>query len=381
MGWFLLFLSLHVARSLPSSFCSIGYMVRKKMLVEEYQNSCLVLGNLWYANGMILAISESPNCWKPSIKFLLKRIYGLEDVGWRISRWLFSARQSLICKWDEFSYFWVSMLLGASHQVYAQKIYGLEDDVWRIPRWLFSARQSLVCKWDDFSNFWVSMLPEAFHQVSAQEDRWLKRRCWLKNSTMAVQWMSIFDIWMECLKQFWVSILLWRLPSIFCSRENMGLKMLFEEFQDGCLVHDHIWYLNGRISAILCNLYACCLPSSFCSRGYMVCKMLVEEFQDGCLVLGNLSYANGMILAVSESPCCMKPSIKFLLKRIYGLEEDIGWRIPKWLFSARQSLICKWDDLSYFWVSMLPEAFHQVSAQEDRWFKRRCWLKNSKMAV
>ena len=52
--------------------------------------------------------------------------------------------------------------------------------------------------------------------------------------------------------------------------------------------------------------------------------MLVEEFQDGCLVLGNLSYANGMILAVSESPCCMKPSIKFLLKRIYGLEEDIG---------------------------------------------------------
>ena len=47
---------------------------------------------------------------------------------------------------------------------------------------------------------------------------------------------------------------------------------------------------------------------------------MFEEFQDGCLVLGNLSYANGMILAVSESQCC----IKFLLKRIYGLEEDIG---------------------------------------------------------
>ena len=29
---------------------------------------------------------------------------------------------------------------------------------------------------------------------------------------------------------------------------------------------------------------------------------------------------------------------------------------------------------------MLPEAFHQVSAQEDKWFER-CWLKNSKMAV
>ena len=51
---------------------------------------------------------------------------------------------------------------------------------------------------------------------------------------------------------------------------------------------------------------------------------MFEEFQDGCLVLGNLSYANGIILAVSESQCYMKPSIKFLLKRIYGLEEDIG---------------------------------------------------------
>ena len=53
-------------------------------------------------------------------------------------------------------------------------------------------------------------------------------------------------------------------------------------------------------------------------------KILVEEFQNGCSVLVNLSYANGMILATSESPCCPKPSIKFLLKRIYGLEEGVG---------------------------------------------------------
>ena len=59
----------------------------------------------------------------------------------------------------------------------------------------------------------------------------------------------------------------------------------------------------------------------------MVWKMLVEEFQDGCLALDSLWYANGII------------------------------------------------------VGMLPEATHQVSAQEDIWFGRRCWLKNSKMAV
>ena len=55
----------------------------------------------------------------------------------------------------------------------------------------------------------------------------------------------------------------------------------------------------------------------------MVWKMMMfEEFQDSCLVLGSLSYANGMISATSESLCCRKPSIKFLLKRIYGLEDD-----------------------------------------------------------
>ena len=55
----------------------------------------------------------------------------------------------------------------------------------------------------------------------------------------------------------------------------------------------------------------------------MVWKMMMfEEFQDGCLVLGNLSYANGMIIATSESLCCRKASIKFLLKRMYSLEDD-----------------------------------------------------------
>ena len=153
-----------------------------------------------------------------------------------------------------------------------KRIYGLEEDVgWRIPRWwLFSARQSLICKWDDYSYFWVSMLPEAFYQVSAQEDICFGKRCWLKNS------------------------------------------------------------------------------------------------KNGCLVLGNLWYANGMIIPISESPYCRKLSIKFLLKRIYGLEEDVGWRIPGWLFSARQSLICKWDDFSYFWVSFfagsLPSSFY------SRWY-------------
>ena len=30
-------------------------------------------------------------------------------------------------------------------------------------------------------------------------------------------------------------------------------KKLFEEFQDGCLVHGHLWYLNGMIAAMLAH--------------------------------------------------------------------------------------------------------------------------------
>ena len=48
-------------------------------------------------------------------------------------------------------------------------------------------------------------------------------------------------------------------------------------------------------------------------------KMLFEEFQDGCLVL--ISEWNDLIY--SKSPCCIMPPIKSLLKRIYGLEEVV----------------------------------------------------------
>ena len=39
------------------------------------------------------------------------------------------------------------------------------------------------------------------------------------------------------------------------------------------------------------------------------------------------------------------------------------------------------SDFSYFGVSILQEAFHQVSVQENIWFGNRCWSKNSKMVV
>ena len=69
----------------------------------------------------------------------------------------------------------------------------------------------------------------------------------------------------------------------------MVWKMLFEEFHDGSLMLCPHIHLDGKVSGFQCHRSACCLQSSFCSRGYMVWKiMMFDEFQDGCLVLRNL---------------------------------------------------------------------------------------------
>ena len=50
------------------------------MLVEEFQDGCIVHGHLRCENGVILAISESPYCQKHSINCLIKRLYGLKKM-------------------------------------------------------------------------------------------------------------------------------------------------------------------------------------------------------------------------------------------------------------------------------------------------------------
>ena len=68
-------------------------------------------------------------------------------------------------------------------------------------------------------------------------------------------------------------------------------------------------------------------------------KMLFEEFQDGCLVHGQLWCVNGVILAILSLHVAGSLIIKFLLKRMYGLENNVVWKIPRWLFSAWQTFI------------------------------------------
>ena len=156
--------------------------------------------------------------------------------------------------------------------------------------------------------------------------------------------MAILDVWMEWYYLFLRLCFAVSLPSSLCWWGYMIWKMLVEEFQDGCLVYGHLWGVNGVILAISESSY--CWKSSIwflIKRIYGLKEDVGKGFQDGCIVHGHLWCVKGVILAISESPYCWKPSINFLFKRIHGLEEDVGWNIPRWLFSAWPSLMCESD--------------------------------------
>ena len=74
-----------------------------------------------------------------------------------------------------------------------------------------------------------------------------------------------------------------------------------------------------------------------------------------------------MILAILNLCVTVKLPIKFWFNPTYSLGGDVIWRISRWLpwilelndFSSSEPLCCS-------------DASHQVSAQSDSWFGRRC---------
>ena len=97
-----------------------------------------------------------------------------------------------------------------------------------------------------------------------------------------------------------------------------------------------------------------------------------EEFQYG--------YLNGTILAILNLYVTVITPIKFRPSRTYGLGGDFVSRfsrLPPW----RSSWILERNDFSNSESLCCTDASHQVSAQSDLWFWRRCCLKNSNMAT
>ena len=87
---------------------------------------------------------------------------------------------------------------------------------------------------------------------------------------------------------------------------------------------------------------------------------------------------NGVILAIFESPCCQKPSIKFLLKRIFGFED-----VEEFQDGCLVHDHCLYlSGMNESFLSLLSlYANNQVSAHEDIWFGGRCCSKNINIVV
>ena len=165
-----------------------------------------------------------------------------------------------------------------------------EDVVWRIPWRLISAWPSFVSECNDLS-IWLNWLMPTIKALP-------KRTYGLEDVVWRIsRWL--FSAW----------------PFVMSEWDDLS----YSEFQC-CLTHS--------IKFLLETIYGL--------------RVVVCKYQDVCLVL--ISEWNDFIY--SEYPCCMMHP-KFLLKRIYGLEEVV-WKIPKRLFIAWPYFVSKWNERSIY---------------------------------
>ena len=183
-------------------------------------------------------------------------------------------------------------------------------------------------------------------------------------------------------------------------------ESVFEDFQN-CHRGRHLGYWNGMILAIL-NLYVAPIPTikfwlkqtyglgkecrlknfkisnseslCHCDASYQVLAQSDLWFGRRCRLKNFKIYRNRMILAILNLCVIVTPPIKFQLNRTYSLEGDVVWRISRWL-PWQPSWISESNDFSNSESLCCSNASHQVFAQSDLWFRRRCHLINFKMAA
>ena len=101
--------------------------------------------------------------------------------------------------------------------------------------------------------------------------------------------------------------------------------------------------------------------------------MSFEKFQDG----RHLGHGNGTILVILDLCVTVMPPIKFQPNQTYGLGGDVVWKISRW---PPWWPSCKSDRNNFSNSESLChcDASHQVLAQSDLRFGRRCHLRISR---
>ena len=117
--------------------------------------------------------------------------------------------------------------------------------------------------------------------------------------------------------------------------------------------------------------------SSFSSMRLTVWEELsFQDFQDG----DHLGYRNGMILTILNLHVAPMPSTKFGLSLTDGSWADVVSRFSIWL-PRRPSWIAERNDFNNSEFLCRSDASHQVSAQSNLRFGKRCRLKNFIAAI
>ena len=150
--------------------------------------------------------------------------------------------------------------------------------------------------------------------------------------------------------------------------------MSFAEFQDGCN-GGHLGYRN-RINLAILNLYVAAMPP--------IMFWVNPTYGLGDVVWSisrsHLRNRNRTILAILNLYNSPKPPIKFQHYLTYCLGLDVIWRISRWP-PWRPFWMLKRNDFSVSESLCHCDASHQVLAQSNLQFGRRCRLKNFKMAA
>ena len=197
--------------------------------------------------------------------------------------------------------------------------------------------------------------------------------CYLYNAPLpSIKFRPLWlPSWISEWKDFsnFESISLWCFPSSFGSIQLTVWEEIFEEWMVAILYIGTERFLQFWIS-----MSPRLLPSSFGSIRLMVWEMSFEEFQDGRCYGSHLGYWNGTILAILNTCVIVMPPIKFWPNPTYSLGGDVAWRISRW--PPWPSWIWERYDFSNSESLCHFDASHQVLAQSNLGFGRRCRLKN-----
>ena len=194
-------------------------------------------------------------------------------------------------------------------------------------------RPSLISEWNDFSNSESLCHSDASHQVIAQSDF---------DSILAI--LNLYVAPMSSIK--------FQLNPTYGLHEDVVWRISrwsqswISEWNDS----EQFWI----------SMSLRCISSSFSSIWLMVWETSFEEFQDGVT-----------ILAILNPYVSLMPPMKFRLNLTYGLGGDVVWRISRWP-PWQPSWISERNDFNNSEFLCRSDASHQVSAQSDIRFGRRC---------